>query len=262
MTQRRHAAGVNLYVEEGGTGSPTLILLHGLGANGDAWNPMLKLVRERWKGSWMVPDLRGHGRSGHAPPYDLATYAADIASLIAATPHPVIVGHSLGGATGMVLASGWFGVRPRCVVAFGVKVAWTDEEMARREKLSSAPVKWFDRRDEAIDRYLKVSGLFGLVDPTAQEAASGIREENGRFRLAADPGINNMNNPSIRTIAAAMTVPVHIGVGAKDPIVSVDDARILDRNAVVFEETAHNAHVERPDLVWDLVEKTVVAASG
>lgn len=257
---RRHATGVELHVEGGGSGSPTLVLLHGLGANGDAWAKMLPLVRERWRGSWLVPDLRGHGRSGHALPYDLATYAADIASLLATTANPVIVGHSLGGATGMVLASSWFGVRPRCVVAFGVKVTWTADEMARREKLSGAPVKWFDKRDEALDRYLKVSGLFGLIDPSSPVAASGISEENGRFRLAADPGINNTNNPSIHAIAAAMTVPVRVGVGSKDPIVSIDDARALDRNAVVFEGAAHNAHVERPDLIWDLVEKTVAAA--
>ena len=44
MTPNMIRTGVDLYVEEGGKPGPTLVLLHGLGANGDVWKPMLPLL--------------------------------------------------------------------------------------------------------------------------------------------------------------------------------------------------------------------------
>ena len=48
------------------------------------------------------------------------------------------------------------------------------------------PNRLFDTRDDAIERFLLVSGLTGLVDPGSDVAASGVLEDSGGFRLAAD----------------------------------------------------------------------------
>ena len=98
--------GVKLWAVEGGSGSPTLVLLHGLGANADVWEGMKPLVRQEWPGRWVIPDLRGHGRSGHREPYGYAGHAADIAALLSQHEDVVVVGHSMGGIVGVALATG------------------------------------------------------------------------------------------------------------------------------------------------------------
>jgi len=247
--------GVDLWVEEGGSGGPTLVLLHGLGANADVWQGLKPMVRERWPGRWLIPDLRGHGRSGHRAPYSYAGHAADIAGLIGQHEEAVVVGHSMGGVVAMALATGWFGVTVRRVVAFGIKIKWTDEEVAKLHQLARAPVRWFDSRAEAVDRYLKVSGLIGLIAPDSPAALSGVKEEGGRFRLASDPGINAAAGPAVAGFVAAMRAPLHLAAGAKDPMVTGDDMRAFERDAEVFEGVGHNLQVERPELVWRMIER-------
>ena len=186
---RRVDTGVELYVEEGGAPGPTLLLLHGLGATGDVWKRMVPFIEKNWKGRWLIPDFRGHGRSAHRGPYSYATHAADVAGLLKQDEEVTIAGHSMGGAVAIALATGWFGVRVNRALVFGMKIRWTPEETAKINQVAAAPVRWFDTEAEAVERYLKVSGLIGLVAADSPEAHSGVRHENGRYRLAADPGI-------------------------------------------------------------------------
>jgi pimeloyl-ACP methyl ester carboxylesterase len=248
------AGGPRLHVDEFGAGAPVLVLLHGSGANGDVWAGLRRLIARDWRGRCLIPDLRGHGRSDHAPPYAFGTYAADIAALIAPESEAFLVGHSLGGAIALMLATGWFGVRARGVVAFGVKVRWTEDELARRRQLAAAPVRWFERREEAVERYLKVSGQIGLIDPDSPAALSGVAEEGGRYRLAADPLVNGGSDmPDIAAIFGAVRAPVTIAVGSRDPMLAVSDAQALAPDAVILDGLGHNAHVERPDAIWRLM---------
>ncbi len=71
-----------------------ILLVHGWGANGDAWRKITSLVSE-WS-EVTAPDLRGHGTQIDADgPYTISTLADDLAKLI---HDPVVaVGHSMGG---------------------------------------------------------------------------------------------------------------------------------------------------------------------
>jgi pimeloyl-ACP methyl ester carboxylesterase len=242
-----------IFFERSGSGTPVLVLLHGQAANGDVWNGMRALIRRDWPGVCLIPDLRGHGRSFHHGPYAYGTYAADVAALIG-DEEAFLVGHSLGGAVALMLATGWFGVKVKGVLVFGVKLNWGAEELARRRQFAAAPPRWFDKRDSAVELYLKVSGQYGLIDPGDSAAESGIAQENGRYRLAADPRINGLDDPpDIRPIFAAAKAPVTVMVGEKDVMVPLADARSLDPQAASIAGVGHNAHIEAPARVWDLV---------
>jgi len=242
-----------IYFQSTGSGAPLLVLLHGQAANGDVWNGMRPLIDRDWPGRCLIPDLRGHGRSFHRGPYAYGTYAADLAALIG-DEAAYVVGHSLGGAVAMMLATGWFGVKVLGALAFGVKLNWSAEELARRRQFATAPPRWFDTRERAVEVYLKVSGQFGLVDQGDSAAASGVAQENGRYRLAADPRINGLDDPpDIRPIFAAARAPVMVAVGEKDAMVPLADARSLDPRAQNIPGAGHNAHIEAPARVWDLV---------
>jgi pimeloyl-ACP methyl ester carboxylesterase len=79
-----------------GDGARHVALVHGLGADGATWKPIVdRLVAT---GSYTVTtlDLRGHGESDRASSYRLDEFADDVASALPQDLHGV-VGHSLGG---------------------------------------------------------------------------------------------------------------------------------------------------------------------
>ena len=253
------AAAGELWVECGGGGTgtgtgPVLLLLHGMGATASVWDGLRPLLARRWKGRWLAPDLRGHGRSPHRTPYSFGTHAADLAALLEPGEEVVVLGHSMGGAVAMALASGWFGVSVRAVAAFGVKLAWSEAEIAKARELARAPARIFATRAAAIERHLRVSGLAGLVPPDSPSAALGIAEAEGGFRLAADPGIAGVAGAGIERVIAAMRAKLRLAAGERDPLVSLDEMRRFDPDAVLLPGLGHNPHVEAPERLWEFAE--------
>ena len=244
---------MKLWVCEGGEGGARTVLLHGLGANADVWLPLV----EHLQGRWLAPDLRGHGRSPHGAPYGYASCAGDVADLLGQDEEVTLVGHSLGGAVAMALATGWYGVRVRKVIAFGVKIHWGAAELEKLRALARAPARLFETRGEAIERYLKVSGLFGLVDPAGPLAASGVREEDGKFRVAADPLTCAAAGPDMQTMVNAMRVPLRLGGGSRDAMANLADMRAFDANPRVFEGAGHNVQVESPQELWQFIRTEI-----
>ena len=158
--------GERLRVQHGGDGEPVLLLLHGLGASGDVWNGLHDVLSGRWPGRWVTPDLPGHGGSDPLAGYSFGRLAAAVAPAVPSGRRVVALGHSLGGAVALALASGWFGVRVSAVCGLGIKVVWTDEELARARVLSARLNPVYATRGEAADRHLRVAGLSGLVART------------------------------------------------------------------------------------------------
>jgi esterase len=81
-----------------------LVLLHGLFGAGGNWQGIARrLAAER---RVLVPDLRNHGASPHAPAMDYASLAADVGALLDAEgiAQALVAGHSLGGKVAMWLA--------------------------------------------------------------------------------------------------------------------------------------------------------------
>ena len=246
-----------LWVEEGGSGAPTLLLLHGLGGNAAVWDKLLPVIDQRWRGRWLAPDMPGHGRSPHAPPYSLGRHAAAVAALFEPGDEIVVLGHSMGGAVGIALASGWFGIEVTRVIAFGVKLVWQKEEIAKARALAQAPARRFVTHAEAVERYLRIAGLEGLVRPASSTAQVGVVAEAGDFRLAADPRITEVVGAPVDQIAAAMRAPLHLAAGAHDPMVTLEQMRRFDPAAAVIDDAGHNPHVEAPERLWRLVEEAL-----
>ena len=77
---------------------PSLVLVHGITETRRAWDPLLPSLCASH--DVVAVDLRGHGRSEVAPPFDLVTLASDIHAVVESLGlgRALLVGHSLGGA--------------------------------------------------------------------------------------------------------------------------------------------------------------------
>jgi pimeloyl-ACP methyl ester carboxylesterase len=93
----------------GEMGTPPALLLHGWLDNAGSFAPLARLLdgRRLW-----VPDLPGHGRSGHRPPgtwYHFVDYVSDVMALAQALGLEQfdLIGHSMGGAIATLVAAAY-----------------------------------------------------------------------------------------------------------------------------------------------------------
>ena len=228
-------AGLRLH--QGGTGEPALLLLHGLGATGDVWQGWWPLLAQRWPGRWLAPDLPGHGGSRPLSSYTFESLAAAVAGIVSAGTRTVVLGHSLGG-----------------VIGLGIKVVWTEEELDRAHAAAHRPPAWFGSRDEGAARYLRISGLAGLMDAADPAVDAGLREQHGRWRLAMDPGAFAVGAPDMPQLLARSRAPVTLARGEHDVMNTDEQLTRLGVPTVTLPGLGHNAHVESPSLAITLLE--------
>ena len=193
--------------------------MHGLGATGDVWQGWRPLLARRWPGRWLAPDLPGHGGSPPLPGYTFESLAAAVAGIVGAGARTVVLGHSLGGVVGLALAGGGFPVSVQAVIGLGIKVAWTEQELDRARAAARRPPAWFASRDEAAARYLRISGLAGLLAAAGPAVDAGLREQHGRWRLAMDPGAFAVGAPDMPQLLARSQAPVTLARGEHDAMI-------------------------------------------
>ena len=241
---------VELHHRVSGIDGPLVVLLHGMGATGEVWRPVVDELESRWRGRVLVPDLRGHGRSPRADSYDFADMAADVADLVTRFPPVeefVVVGHSMGGVVALELASGRHGRLPRSVGAVGVKVTWTAAELERARELASRPPRLFTRREEAGAWFLRLTGLDGLVDPSGwpELVDSGVVEGEEGWRVAQDPRTLAVGAPAMADLVDGARCPVVLARGETDPMVSTEELSGFGP-VHLFTGAGHNVMVESP----------------
>jgi pimeloyl-ACP methyl ester carboxylesterase len=91
----------------GPANAPTLLFLHGSGQTRQSWGTALKQAAKRGYRAISL-DLRGHGDSDWSPDgkYTLDSFAADVRQAIDHMGgEPIIVGASLGGIVGLLIAA-------------------------------------------------------------------------------------------------------------------------------------------------------------
>ena len=225
-----------------------MLLLHGLGATGGVWRGF----------DGLAPDLPGHGTARWDDTYTFTRHAEAVLPLLDGLDEPVVVvGHSMGGVVALALAA-LAPERVRRVVGLGIKVSWPAEDAARAAAMAQRPVATYDSRAEAVDRFLRVAGLAGLVapdDPMVDDAivdrtAAG---EGSGWRLAQDPRTFGVGVPDMAALLAAVTCPVVLARGEHDPMVTHEQLAALVADPVTLPGLGHNAHVEDPAAVLALV---------
>jgi len=232
-----------------------LVLLHGLGATADVWAGWWPLLAERWPGRWIAPDLPGHGGSPPLASYTFDGLAAAVAGIVPPGAGAVVLGHSLGGAVGLALASDRFGAGVQAVIGLGIKVSWAGAELERARALAGRPLTWFASRDEAAERYLRVSGLSGLLAADDPAVDAGLHAREGRWRLAMDPGAFAVGAPDMARLLASAQARVILARGEHDPMNTGEQLARLGAATVTLPGLGHNAHVEDPQASLTLLDR-------
>jgi pimeloyl-ACP methyl ester carboxylesterase len=246
---------MELYCERTGEGAPTLLLLHGMACNAGVWQPLIGVLRGKWPGKILAPDLRGHGRSSDAKHYGFGQYAADVSELLDPGERVIVVAHSMGTVVALAAASAAFGLSIESILGFGVKMEFPPADAEKTRSLASAPVRWFDTRREAAERFMRFSGLAGLASEDSQAVNAGVREENGRWRVSFDPRIFGVAPPDFDNLFRSCKARVRLACGAQDRMVNVAQLRRYDPDAIELPGLGHNLHVQAPEALAALIEK-------
>lgn len=208
------ANGCAFHVEDFGQGLAVLCI-HGFPLNGQLWQPVVEQLAGNNR--FIVPDLRGLGRSTATPQATMADYADDLAAILEAcgvTAPVVVMGLSMGG----YIAFEFYrrhGERVRAMV-----FADTRPEADTPEKRADRQVK-AERVLQEGSRYmadLMLDSLFGPAAPPALRFAwHGIMSSNDPTGVAAALGAMAGRNDSVELLSS-IKEPALVIVGEHDAI--------------------------------------------
>jgi pimeloyl-ACP methyl ester carboxylesterase len=250
-------------------GDPVLLLLHGLGATGEVWDSLLE---RHWKGEVIAPDLPGHGRSPRLDTYTFESMAASVAAVLPEGRDVVVLGHSLGGVLALTLATTG---RVAAACGVGIKLRWSEAELTKAAEVAARPERVFATREEAVDRWLKLSGLAGLVPPDSSLVNAGVLAPDARvpgpdatlapddgvpvsntgWQVAVDPAASGVGAPDVPALLARATCPTILAAGERDPMCPPEHLLDAAPDAVVLPRAGHNVHVESPPLLWPILDR-------
>ena len=251
-----------LHVDRGGSGEPTLLLLHGMGGSAAVWTPLIELLDKHWPGAWVAPDLPGHGRTGPTADgtYSYDGLASAVAGVVGQGGPVAVLGHSLGGAIGLALAAGAHDVNVTGVVGVGIKVRWPEQELAGAHAFAVRGAQICATRDEAAERAVKAAGLAGLItleDPIADTLVHQVRDA---WRLGFDLRALTVGAPDMTGWLGTLAergVPVTLAAGERDPLCPAEHLRELGAEPVILAGLGHSAHVQDPTALLPLIERLV-----
>lgn len=234
--------------------SPTLLLIHGLGATAGVWSNVIADLN--WPGRVINAALPGHGSAAPSDDYTLGALAAAIADQCENGEDVVAVGHSLGGAVALCLASGFFRPVVSTAIGIGIKLAWSDADVHGMAKVAAKGVRWFDSRDEAVDRFLLSAGLRDIVNHDHPAVDHAVAQVEGRWRLTQDPNTFAQRPVDGTRLVAAAAGNVVLAAGEHDAMVSRADMAALVAVPQIAANCGHNVHVEDPTWVAALIRQS------
>ncbi|MDE2247830.1 MAG: alpha/beta hydrolase [Xanthomonadaceae bacterium] len=225
-------AGLSLAVQtRHPAGAPTLLFAHGFGQTRGAWTGAAQALAAA--GCRCVTfDLRGHGESDRLADggYHMDQFSDDMVRLalaLAQPQPPILVGASMGGLLGMVVAGE---VRPqpfRALVLVDITPRW---ETAGVERI----LAFMQAHPDGFADYAEAAEQIAAYLPQRRERKSEeqlrplLREgEDGRLRWHWDPALlaglvheSERYQPRLQAAAARIDVPVLLLSGARSDVVS------------------------------------------
>jgi pimeloyl-ACP methyl ester carboxylesterase len=213
-----------LFVEQLGTGPP-LLLIHGLMVSGAMYQDVLPALARHYR--LIVPDLRGHGRSGAlAGPYSVEQLARDLAQLLddLQVDKAHVLGYSQGGAVAQQFAHDY----PSRVRGLILGCTFAYNMLSRRERVEGmllpSLVRILGMRGMARLLFSGVGGGPRLPPETARWLQEILAANDKARMLAAVEAMKAFDSrPWLHQIAC----PTLVIAGAEDTAIPLWHAHML-----------------------------------
>lgn len=240
---------VELAHTRSGSGSTPLLLLHGITENRHSFDPLLPLLEPH--ADVVAVDLRGHGESPAAQPYDLVTLADDVAAVADRTwprAAPLVVGHSLGGIVATVL-------RTRHPVAGVVNVDQVLDLSTMQDGVKSIESLLRDPDYATIVRGM-FTGFHGALPPAEVERVEALRRIDQEVVLGVWSPLLDLDRAGLEAkvdemTSAATDVGPYLAIHGSDVPPGYTDWLVerTGRNSSVevWPDLGHYPHLVEPD---------------
>jgi len=228
-------------------GRPALVFSHGFGQTRGAWTGAATALAS--EGCRCVTfDSRGHGESDRVAggAYQLEQFADDLVRVAKAQPQPpILVGASMGGLMGMLVA-GEMKPSPFCaLVLVDITPRWETAGVERILAFMQAYPDGFSDYDEAAEKIAAYQPQ-RRERKTKEQLQPLLREgSDGRLRWHWDPALlagvvsdSERYQPRLLAAASRIEVPVLLLSGARSDVVSHETIRDF------LQRVPHAEHVE------------------
>jgi pimeloyl-ACP methyl ester carboxylesterase len=261
------ADGARLRVFDTGQG-PTCLLLHGFGEGGFVWHDLTRELA--LSARVLAPDLRGHGGSDWtgAGSYKFSDYVADVDGMYdrLAGPGTVLIGHSLGAAIALQIASARGDqVRGLVLLDFSPEPDRAAVDFVH-QGFAGAAAETYESPLRYAAHLLQTRPLVSRRAVARLADASLRLRPDGRYTLMTDPAVvKDRKAPSQLEIAQTwmrlrqLRAPVLLVRGQGSALLSASTARQMIGDCakgqlVTIPAAGHS-------LMWDNPEATVSAVS-
>jgi pimeloyl-ACP methyl ester carboxylesterase len=263
-----HSHGMHV-VHDGPRQAPPLLLIHGSGASGASWGPMVGALAGHHH--VIRVDLAGCGQSPPAPSYDVPEQAGRVAALLddLGLRHITLAGHSSGGYVATALAE----QRPDLVgslalISTGPSLdALLPQPFILRALLAPplGPLLWPVRSDAMIRKGISATSARPVDIP--DDAVADLKNITYRtFRKVLSRNGAYVAERSVPERLAGLDVPVLVIFGAADPRYEPSSAHQYDAvpNARVemLPGVGHVPMLEAPETTSEILLGFTATATG
>ncbi|MEV7554762.1 alpha/beta hydrolase [Amycolatopsis sp. NPDC089917] len=254
-----HSQGIHV-VHDGPPQGPPLLLIHGSGASGASWSPVVPALAGRHH--VIRVDLPGCGQSPPSPPYDVPVQASRVAAVLddLGLGDVTVVGHSSGGYVATSLAE----QRPDLVCSIALISCGPHPDALLPQPLiirlllgpPFGPLIW-PRRSAAMIRKGIQATAARPVDIPDDAVADLEHLSYDTFRTIVRRNTEYIAERGVPDRLATLTVPVQVIFGTADPRWDPSSVRryeaVPDARIELLPGVGHLPPFEAPDAIAELL---------
>lgn len=245
--------GVHLHtLRWGDPAHPTLVLLHGGGANAHWWDHLAPTWAEQFH--VVALDFRGHGDSDYPAQAVVGAFSDDLDALLEHLGHPAacLIGHSMGAHMALEHAARVSGTRGLVLL----DLAWGMPRAVRRSARRALSLRvTYAKRERALERFRFLPSA-ARAEPALRDhiADRSLREEpDGRFGFKFDPRWFALPYRKLPPLGG-VECPTLLLRGEDSPFLSEEAARrfreeLPHAELIEIPGAGHHVHIDQPAVV-------------
>jgi len=245
---------------------PVLVILHGLYGSSDNWITIARLLEDHY--TVLLPDLRNHGASPHAPTHTFADMVSDLAEFFEEQhiEKAFLAGHSMGGKVAMMFAAAYpekvnrlmiIDIAPKNYLKGNSNFKHIRQHEMILHLLKNPDLSSYHSRKELDDYFssvIKEETVRHFLLKNIHRTHTGLFEWKINAKVLHDSFQSIVSEVNMEWFEERMPItayPVTFVRGLKSEYISDEDCRDIkriypDASIVDFPDAGHWLHAEQP----------------